>query len=157
MKSKSAADSFERDFNQLLGRLNRRIEKDFSKLQAWLNLMDELGYAIITREPKEPVVYRLNVTAKEDLDLKCDELADMPESLDREIIVQDSEILLWVPAIQNDNSSRIETLLTKRQKEVWHWKKQGKSLEETAIIMGISIRTVSKHRENITKILKDVF
>lgn len=41
--------------------------------------------------------------------------------------------------------------LTKREIDVLHWISRGKTYPETAIILGISVRTVKFHIENITK------
>lgn len=40
-------------------------------------------------------------------------------------------------------------LLTGREREVAHWMGEGKTLEETGIILGISRRTAEKHRDAI--------
>jgi len=44
---------------------------------------------------------------------------------------------------------RLRGKLSRREREVDEWTRQGKTLEETAMILGISIRTVQKHRQNI--------
>jgi DNA-binding CsgD family transcriptional regulator len=45
--------------------------------------------------------------------------------------------------------NQLLTSLTKRERQVLEWVVQGKTNSETAIILGISSRTVAKHIEHI--------
>ncbi len=44
-----------------------------------------------------------------------------------------------------------DTRLTRREREVFHWMREGKRNGEIALILGCSVRTVEKHVENILR------
>ena len=61
----------------------------------------------------------------------------------------EDEVVLNKARLADTNKPAISADLTKREKETYHWICEGKSNEETAMILGISARTVAKHCQNV--------
>ncbi|MFC7335820.1 LuxR C-terminal-related transcriptional regulator [Haloferula chungangensis] len=60
----------------------------------------------------------------------------------------------WMIEGRNRAASSECSALSSREREVMAWQRAGKSIEETATILGISPRTVEKHRQNLSKKLR---
>lgn len=68
------------------------------------------------------------------------------------VIVRNKILCIWKPQAGKSEASLDD--LSRRELQVWEWLKAGKTAEETAIILGISRRTVEKHRQNIYRKLR---
>ena len=65
----------------------------------------------------------------------------------REYLLRTEDMAVWFPFERGEEVDL--SALSKREREVWQWMLEGKSLAETATILGISPRTVEKHRQNL--------
>jgi DNA-binding CsgD family transcriptional regulator len=95
------------------------------------------------RLPKE-IAQALNASSEISLQLRCreghSELTVSIMRLRREIVVLLSEETL---------AAQRAAILTSREREVHHWLAQGKSNDQIARILGISIHTVKNHMDHI--------
>lgn len=65
-------------------------------------------------------------------------------------LVKTQTLKIWrLPGAGSAAAAVEQEPLTRKETEVRHWARQGKSLEEIAIILGCRRRTVEKHLENI--------
>lgn len=121
-----------------------------AKLDAWINLLGSLGYAVAYWDAGSHLVgYHLNSSAQNYLGVSVANLdASKLEVSCTKAVICNEQLCVWPPAQKACHKDR-DTLLSRREKEVLEWQLVGKSASETAIILGISHRTVEKHRQNL--------
>ena len=130
------------------------LAKCHEKLFALGSVLDVLGICLIYK-CNHGGGYRLNELAQKDLYLKEEFYQDITRPVNRNFVLETKDIIIWHLQREPSLSDEVAPYLSLRQKEVWRWKQMGKTIEETAIIMGVSKRTVEKHRENIKKKIRE--
>ncbi|MGJ8638375.1 MAG: helix-turn-helix transcriptional regulator [Opitutaceae bacterium] len=129
------------------GKLERRNENLSTTIDAWLGVLDTLGLAWAIKDADDASHFRLNAAAQQDLgDLPVD-VVHLSVPRDRELLLSEPWLLLWKPKCEQQGADI--SGLSQRELEVRDWMLQGKTLDETSMILGISPRTVEKHRQNI--------
>lgn len=149
-------DSSDKDayIDTTIDRMERKNEHLQQRLDAWLGTLDEVGLAVARLDNVDTGGFLLNAAAQQDLHMTEPHTAKavIDEGV-RDLLWSDATVIVWRPAAQVD-ATELDSL-TRREREVFDWLQQGKSLEETAIILGISPRTVEKHRSNLYRKLND--
>jgi DNA-binding CsgD family transcriptional regulator len=145
-------------------RQNKAIQTLEHKIRAWGDLLDLLGWCVVF-DLNDGAGKRIGKTAQAWLSQQNDSPwqveVDDPEWLDHmrkqipaeQLKVSVPGLLVWntMPAQEATCGIDAEVMLTltRREREIMQWLREGKTCGEIAIIVGISIRTVEKHLENI--------
>lgn len=134
---------------EIQAKLRHNNERLASHIDAWLSLLDCYGYAIAQLDSVSCKV-RLNTAANEDIHSESDNLRLKNfKNIERDILYEDNFLKVWVPlALCSANRTEI-IALTRREREVLMWLRDGKTSDETAVILGIARRTVESHRSRI--------
>jgi len=118
--------------------------------QSWSQALDDLGIPMALMKNGEDGCYWLNDAAKSDLDTERDFVRkEFLDQLKRTVLVKDQALYVWLNEVANSEADL--AALSPREKDVHAAMLRGKSLIETSESLGISTRTVEKHRENIRK------
>ncbi|MGJ8638364.1 MAG: helix-turn-helix transcriptional regulator [Opitutaceae bacterium] len=129
------------------GKLERRNEKLSESVDALLGVLDALGLAWAVKDLDDASHFRLNDAARQDLGHLPAQVPYLAVPSDRERLLSEPAFFLWKP---KPDSEAVElSALSQRELEVYEWMRKGKTIEATAIILGISPRTVEKHRQHI--------
>lgn len=138
------------EFSELIESVSEKLacrsRIDLARIDGWLDTLDALGFAWAIKAQPELDVFRMNEIAQRDLKQfgKSSEVI-IPDG--RGILISDESLYVWAPLAR---APKIDcSVLSMRELEVWEWMQQGKTLQETATILGISARTVEKHRQNL--------
>lgn len=122
------------------------------KLDAWLDLLDAAGLATVCEVDGNEIT--ANTRARDHLaELKCKSLAplDVAEALCEAGItpnLAEPGLCVWKVPVEDGPPIDIDSL-SRREREVAEWQRQGKSAADIAERLGISPRTVEKHTQNI--------
>lgn len=140
-------------FHQIDLRMERRNLRRSEKLLAWVEVLDALGWKVALRLPGPRLV--LSPGASAWLREKCGEdpswedlgvcLAAEPPARHA---VDTTHVHVWAEAGSQGaeaGAEGIQPTLTKREKEVSGWLREGKTAPEIAVILGLSRRTIESH------------
>lgn len=143
-------DDFKLSLEEVISRRTKRLGVSWD---AWCNTVSRLGLAQAWLPDPGSFFYRLNDVARDDLDV-CGEEISKEDFLriERSFLIHGGDYAVW--AIKEAPGQDHVTLLSRREREVLDCLNAGKSLKESASILGVSPRTVEKHRENIRKKLE---
>lgn len=161
-KSQTAADAppdKQEGFGEFLDgfykEMRQRNKQLYSKLVAWAELVDAAGWCVALKQPDDGAVW-LGGLAKLDLQELGGEpttwseltlaLSHIPESSFHR---RGGALLIWSGKSVLPPKSQLEANLTRREKEIMCWLREGKTGSEMAIILGCSHRTVDKHLGNL--------
>lgn len=141
--------------DHVIDRIERKNCELQKRLEEWLNTLDAIGVAVARANALTTEGFALNATAQRDLDL-ITPVADRSLLEERVHVVlwSDPMTMVWRPTRAQIDAPPLSTL-TRREREVHDWLQQGKTLAETAIILGVSPRTVEKHRSNLYRKLSE--
>ncbi len=140
-------------------RRNARLQHRF---QAWVSLIDELGWAIVWQDSTDSTTE--NENARRDL-AQSGQDANRPETVSAltqmlasngrglDFVVRADDLLIWRP-LGSTISPKDSAPLTKRESVVLAWLKSGKTPAEIASILGVSRRTVEKHQQHLYRKLR---
>lgn len=136
-------------------KLARRIERIDGKLKAWAEVLDAAGWCVALRILNEEVW--LGERAQKEWVERGRELPDTWEVLlsyleeipEERMWVREEGIRIWGAKESGTNPSLSAGHLTRREKEVMDWLREGKTAAEISIILGCSVRTVEKHVDNL--------
>lgn len=135
----------------LMAPLLRKNQQLEGKLDAWLDLLDAAGLAAVSDIDGEDV--SANARARNHLErIKCQSLnpAEVANVLCQAGIrptLAESGLCVWKPP-QEELSVALDSL-SRREREVAQWLRQGKSAADIGKLLGISPRTVEKHTQHI--------
>lgn len=140
---------------RLDGKLRQRNERLHGKLVAWAELLDSAGWCVALKRPDDGTLW-LGGLAKVHLQELGGEptiwseltmaLSHIPESSFHR---RGGALIIWSGKSVLHPEPQPEANLTRREKEVMCWLREGKTGHEMSIIMGCSPRTVDKHLANI--------
>jgi DNA-binding CsgD family transcriptional regulator len=140
---------------RLDGKLRQRNERLHSKLVAWAELLNSAGWCVALKQPDDGSIW-LGGLAKVYLQELGGEpttwgelamaMSHIPESLFHR---RSGALLIWSGKSVFPLEPQPEANLTRREKEVMCWLREGKTGPEMAIILGCSPRTVDKHLGNL--------
>jgi DNA-binding CsgD family transcriptional regulator len=140
---------------RLDGKLRLRNERLHRKLVAWAELLDAAGWCVALKRPDDGTIWLGRLAKMHLLELGGEPttwsgltvvLSHIPES---SFYRRGSALLIWSGKSIFPPEPKSEANLTRREKEVMCWLREGKSGHEMSIILGCSPRTVDKHLANI--------
>lgn len=149
-------DCFQDDIlREIDSRLERRNRRQTEQLLAWVEILDALGWSVALRLPGGPPILSTNATAWfqkrwggsptwEDIGLSLS--AEPPARH----VVDTPRVHVWADTSRQatgagDGDSPLPAELTRREREVAYWLREGKTGPEIAIILGLSQRTIENH------------
>ena len=126
----------------------KRVWQWQRRWEAWRETLELLEVPVAWLEKPDASEFFLNQAAKNDLKVVSDSVgSEALFKMNRDFLINDGEVLIW---FGKKSAKHIEPpSLTPREKEVFLAMTHGKSLKETSSLLGISTRTIEKHRENI--------
>jgi len=121
--------------------------------ESWQKTLEMLEMPLACSDSSDPSSCRINQPAKNDLQTSDDFVPrEILAILPRTFLISDPEIFVWFPTQGRQNS--LPPSLTPREQQVLQAMVDGMTLKETSMLLGISQRTVEKHRENIRNKMK---
>lgn len=117
---------------------------------AWSATISKLGLAMAWLPTPDSTCFHLNEAARKDLGISSEEISFQRFSeLKRSFLLQEHDFAVWT--VSCTSSQEMVLNLTRREEEVLQRMSIGESIKETASDLGVSPRTIEKHRENIRK------
>lgn len=126
-----------------------------ARREAWLGLILELGWAVACSDSGGKEV--LNAAAQgacEQMPLKKRERSiegirrHISRTAPADILIDFPGLLIW-RASPTAAPPASRPSLSRREREVLAWLREGKNSEEIAVILGLSKRTIEKHLQNV--------
>lgn len=137
-------------------KLRLRNDRLRERLYAWAMILDTLGWCVAC-QPAGGALW-LGEHARAELGRvrpggdapSWDELLDHVAGYSPDDVPMRSEgVLLWSPPRQEMPHVVPLASLTRREQDVLHWLRQGKTGPEIAVILDCAVRTVEKHISNL--------
>jgi len=148
----SVTDSSSDDFLQRLDeRFARSRERQWRRLLAWGEVLDAAGWCVVLT-PATGHSW-LSGNAIRDLQSRgclpgdSSGAAGFPEELHLGVVVGGFRV--WPACLADTAATSAAENLTKREREIFDWLRDGKSGPEISVILGCSVRTVEKHVANL--------
>gem|GEM_PF-3348509 len=139
-------------YDPLLEALKSKTDGLTLRFEGWMDLWAAAGYAVgCDLEAAYPVFNSearrlLKDCARQPLSL--DDAHDALIEQGAQLVHANETLCIWRARPHSCNTSWMKPL-TRRERSVAEWLKQGKANAEIAVILGVSQRTVEKHVENI--------
>ncbi|MES2657126.1 MAG: helix-turn-helix transcriptional regulator [Verrucomicrobiota bacterium] len=134
-------------------RLERENQRMLANLMAWAGILDALGWNVALLLPgREPVMSpKAREWAAKQVEVPFSQeavSACLSESPPARYLVCSCHVRVWAdaePESDGDVKQSAPVPLTKREREVLGWLREGKTGPEIAIILGCACRTVESH------------
>jgi len=123
-----------------------------SKLLSLVDLLCSLGWEVAWRDPKDHEKFHLSSHQKSNKSSsisKSQIRKILLETDPNQLLYKSDQLIVWHDSFYESDSK--QTILSKREKEVYHLLLAGQKLTVIAGELGISKRTAEKHVENVYK------
>lgn len=108
------------------------------------------GYTFVLHDYTDNLV-TLSLVINEDSNKELEEVINNNKAKLQLSLIEIHEKILTINHENNNRNYLKSTLLTLREHDILYWCSMGKTYEEIAMILGISLRTVKFHMANVTR------